>query len=549
MLTTRQITNHDEGQTNMLLDHEMTLSREMPSQDETQNASRRTFLKAAATVSAACFPNLVDHRRVRAESSQDELAYIDASEAIRRFEAGELSPVDLLKTQIARIERYNPQINCITHRHFEQALEAAELSEKRYREGIPRPLEGIPVAIKDENEVEGWQVTMGSLLLKDAEPSEEDAPIIDFLKKSGAVLHIQTTVPEFYLGPHTATRLWGVTRNPWNPEFTPGGSSGGSGAALAAGFATLATGSDMGGSIRIPSAQCGLYGFKPPFQRVATSETSYESLGPMARNLTDMLLMQNVISGPHPHAHSSLRPKLDYPLEYAPPSGMRVVVDHARGIGPSDSEVDQSMQVTISRLKALGCEVVVKDLQFKYQGDFPIWAKGLLSTSLGMMIQAAAERPDDITPYVREFVNKFQGELGPRQIGEAEQLQSQYQRRIQDEVFTAGFDAIVMPTMLTPFVPADWYTTQEKHFVYLNGKKQKNTWAFMATWIWNMLGRYPVMNMPVQVGKENMPLGIQIIGNTFDDLTCMRLAAGLEKLTPPLFAGNLKPALDDIKVR
>ncbi|MGB0599878.1 MAG: hypothetical protein ACPGLY_24600 [Rubripirellula sp.] len=115
MLTTRQITDHDEGQTKTSLDHEMPLSRETPSQDETQNASRRTLLKAAATVSATCFPNPVDHRRVRAESSQDELAYIDASEAIRHFKVGELSPVDLLKTQIARIEKCNPQINCITH--------------------------------------------------------------------------------------------------------------------------------------------------------------------------------------------------------------------------------------------------------------------------------------------------------------------------------------------------------------------------------------------------------------------------------------------------
>jgi len=527
----------------------VTQKHEILLQDETPNENRRCFLKTAATLSTACLPALLDTKTLHAGSSEDELAYLDATEAIRRFKAGVLSPVDLLKAQIARIERYNPSINCITHRHFEQAIKAAEESESRYRTGNARDLEGIPVAIKDENEVEGWQVTMGSMLLKDAEPAEEDAPIIDFLKKAGAVLHIQTTVPEFYLGPHTATRLWGVTRNPWNLQYTPGGSSGGSAAALAAGFTTLATGSDMGGSIRIPSAQCGLYGFKPPFQRVPTSETSYESLGPMARNLTDMLLMQNVISGPHPHAHASLRPKLEYPLEYSPPTGMRVVIDHARGIGPSDSEVDQAMQITISRLKKLGCEVVVKDLQFKYQGDFPTWAKGLLSSSLGMMIEAAAKRPDDITPYVREFVNKFQGQLGPRQVSEAEQLQSQYQRCIQKEVFTGGFDAIVMPTMLTPYVPADWYTSQEKHFVYINGKKQKNTWAFMATWIWNMLGRYPVMNMPVQVGKSNMPLGIQIIGNTFDDLTCMKLAAGLEKVTPPLFAGNRKPNFEEINAR
>jgi amidase len=119
---------------------------------------------------------------------------------------------------------------------------------------------------------------MGSLVYKDAPFAKENSPIIDALEATGAVLHIQTTVPEFYLSVSASTYAWGTTRNPWNLEYSPGGSSSGSGAALAAGFATLATGSDMGGSIRLPASQCRLYGFKPPFGRVATSDISYESL-------------------------------------------------------------------------------------------------------------------------------------------------------------------------------------------------------------------------------------------------------------------------------
>ena len=131
------------------------------------------------------------------------------------------------------------------------------------------------------------------------------------------MLHIQTTVPEFYLAGTTWTRLWGITRNPWNLQYTPGGSSGGSAAALAAGFTTLATGSDMGGSIRMPASQCGLYGFKPPFGRVPTSEVAYETNGPLARGFRDLALMQQVISGLHWKVHSSLRPKLDYPEQFS----------------------------------------------------------------------------------------------------------------------------------------------------------------------------------------------------------------------------------------
>ncbi|UCE64743.1 MAG: amidase [Nitrospirota bacterium] len=470
-----------------------------------------------------------------------ELAYMPAEEALKRFKAKKLSPVEVLKEQISRIEALNNKVNCITYKHFDEAMKSAKASEARYVKGTPRALEGVTVAIKDENQVKGWKVTMGSLLLKDAAPSEEDSAIIDFLKRAGAVLHIQTTVPEFYLGPHAATRLWGVTGTPWNLQYTCGGSSGGSGAALAAGFATLATGSDMGGSIRIPAAQSGVFGFKPPFQRVATSEIGYESLGPMARNLTDLLLMQNVICGPHLKVHASLRPKLEYPLQYESVKGMKVVVDYARSIGPLDGEIEKSIDSTIAMLKGLGCLVTVKDLGFKYEGDFPLWAKGLLSTGMGMLIEFASQNKEALTPYVREFVDKYQGNLGPKQAAEADALLARYHGNVQKEVFGAGYHALVMPTMLTPYVPADWYMDDEKYFVINNGKKQSRTWAFVATWVWNMLGRYPVMTVPVGLTKKRVPLGVQVIGNTFDDLTSMRLSAALEAVAPRLFSGKMMP--------
>ena len=163
------------------------------------------------------------------------------------------------------------------------------------------------------------------------------------LLSEGAILHIQTTVPELYIHSQTWSRLWGVTRNPWNLHYAVGGSSGGSGAALAAGFTTLATGSDMGGSIRIPASLCGLYGFKAPFGRVPTSETTFETLGPLARTFDDMVLMQNVITGPHPKVHAALRPKLDYPRTYGGLKGVRIALDYfeswiPEGIDPSVRE-------------------------------------------------------------------------------------------------------------------------------------------------------------------------------------------------------------------
>ena len=181
------------------------------------------------------------------------------------FRAKKASPVDLLKAQIERIEALNSKINCITDAHFDEARKEARESEARYRRGEARPLDGITVAIKDEFARPGWRITQGSLIYKDLPPATENAAIVDLLEAAGAVMPFQTTVPEFYLFLGASTRAWGTTRNPWNLEYSPGGSSAGSGAALAAGFATLALGSDMGGSIRIPAAQTGGYGFRPPF--------------------------------------------------------------------------------------------------------------------------------------------------------------------------------------------------------------------------------------------------------------------------------------------
>lgn len=261
---------------------------------------RRDFLRlsAIAAIEAGLFSIGFPRSSLAGAPAKEGLAYLTAVEQIQYFREGALSPVDVLTAQIERINKYNGplntsgrelkdylkfngQVNAVTYEHFGQAMQAAKEAEKRYKSGSARGLEGVTVAVKDENDVRGWRVTMGSVLLQDAPPAGENAAIIDMLLSEGAILHIQTTVPELYIHSQTWSRLWGVTRNPWNLHYAVGGSSGGSGAALAAGFTTLATGSDMGGSIRIPASLCGLYGFKAPFGRVPTSETTFETLGPL----------------------------------------------------------------------------------------------------------------------------------------------------------------------------------------------------------------------------------------------------------------------------
>lgn len=194
---------------------------------------------------------------------ENSLCYLTAEQALRCFRNRELSPVELMTAVINRTETVEPAINAFSFTYFEEALAAAQTAEKRYRDGTARPLEGIPLAVKDESYIEGQITTNGSLLLKD-NVANSTSIIIQRLLDAGAIVHARTTTPEFSVAVFTWSKLWGVTRNPWNLAITPGGSSGGSAASLAAGTTTLATGSDIGGSIRVPASLCGLVGYKAP---------------------------------------------------------------------------------------------------------------------------------------------------------------------------------------------------------------------------------------------------------------------------------------------
>ncbi|MGB3139882.1 MAG: amidase, partial [Aestuariivirga sp.] len=176
-----------------------------------------------------------------------DLAYASATELLKLFKARKASPVELLKAQIARTGKLNKEINCLADCYFDEALVKAKAAEQLYaKRGFkPRALEGIPLLVKDAQRVKGKRTTHGSLIFANNIDDHSD-PQIERLEKAGAIIFGRTTTPEFCLSGVTHSRMWGVTRNPWNLDYGPGGSSGGSGAALAAGFTTLATGTDIG---------------------------------------------------------------------------------------------------------------------------------------------------------------------------------------------------------------------------------------------------------------------------------------------------------------
>ena len=468
--------------------------------------------------------------------SDDLLCYASVDELIALFTAGEVSPVEVLNAQIARIEALNGAVNCITDEHFDTARAEARQSEERYRRGDARPLEGITVAMKDEFTRPGWRITQGSLLFKDSPPATENDAIVDALESAGAILPFQTTVPEFYLFLGASTRAWGTTCNPWNLRYSPGGSSAGSAAALAAGFATLAMGSDMGGSIRIPASQNGLYGFRPPFGRVASGEIPYSTSGPLARRFGDLVHFQNAIAGPSDKVMAAIRPRLDYPSQYPDISGWRVAVDWGAGIAEVIPSVRDAMLAGIAMLRDAGCVVEEVDCGFSKDERF-VFLSGLMSTSLGTFIDLAKAHRDVLSPYIAELLTLV-GDLGPQQAADAEALTELWHRQVQQRVFGNGYRIVLMPTMATPLVRADMFASHDDGV---------ETWEatgleFALTWPWNLLNRYPVVDVPLGLVAEGMPSGMQVIGQTFADLDTFQFAAAWSRLQPPMFAGERFPS-------
>ncbi len=492
---------------------------------------RRKLIKGAGAAVAA---SSLDAPVSRAEPG-DLLCYASVDDLMAMFRDGKASPVDLLNAQMKRIEALNAKVNCITYEHFDQAMKEARGSEDRYRRGDARPLEGITVAIKDEFGRPGWRVTQGSLIFKDSPPSTEKAAMIDLLEAAGAVMPFQTTVPEFYLFIGASTRAWGTTHNPWNLEYSPGGSSAGSAAALAAGFATLALGSDMGGSIRLPASQNGLYGFRPPFGRVASGEVPFATSGPLARRCDDLVHLQNAIVGPTDKVMAAIRPRLDYPYQYPDLSGWKIAVDWGAAIANVIPSVNEAMLKGLEALRGAGCVVDEVDCGFSKDQKF-VFMRGLMATSIGAINEIANAHRDQLSPYMAEVLDLV-GPVGPHQAEEAEVLLERLHRQVQERVFGKGYRVLLMPTIATPLVGADMFKSKENKVDVWAG----TGFGFALTWPWNLLNRYPIVDVPLGVVEDRMPSGMQVIGQTFTDLDTFQFAFNWSRLRPPLYADGRFP--------
>jgi amidase len=461
-----------------------------------------------------------------------ELHYISASEALKHFRARELSPVELMEAVIERSEAVEGQINAFTDTYFDEALEAARSAESRYsgRREQPRPLEGLPVSIKAEEAIAGQPSTQGSLLLK-GEVAGETSVFAQRHLDAGAIVHARTTLPEFACAGFTHTKLYGVTRNPYNLELAVGGSSGGSGASLAAGTSTLASGSDIGGSIRIPAAATGVVGFKPPYGRVASelpyNLDTYCHCGPMARTVADCALYENVVAGYDPTDAASLRERVTLPTEFESVKGMRLALSLDLGGWPVEDDVRANTLAAAEALREAGASVEEVDLKLPRKtvmraAAIHYW-NGFASD-----IYASVKDDERVNDYVINFIDSMRCAADGYTVGQGLAMEAELYMPVG--ALLERYDALLLPTSCQSSLTAgEPYLVDPERMA--DAPEEHSLLAFMTV-PFNIMSRCPVLAVPSGVGDRNAPVGLQIVGSAYDDLTPFRVGAALERERP-----------------
>ncbi|HZS82487.1 MAG TPA: amidase [Stellaceae bacterium] len=465
--------------------------------------------------------------------SDRELGYLSASELLDAYRRKTLSPVEATRAALSRIERLDRRLNAFCLVDAEGALAAARQSEARWAKGAPMGLlDGVPATVKDLFLTRGWPTLRGSKLVKRDQPWEEDAPAVARLREHGAVLLGKTTTPEFGWKALGDSPLTGVTRNPWNLEHTPGGSSAGAAAALAAGIGALALGTDGGGSIRIPGAFCGIAGLKPTFGRVPAYPASPMGLlshaGPMARSVADTALLLTVLAGTDARDPYRLPPEgRDYRDGIAGGvAGLRIALSLTLGYARVDPEIRAAVEAAAETFRALGAHVEAADPGFASPRDAftTLWTAGAA--------RVVANQP----PEARRLMDPgfaASVEMGATysavQYLEADAVRTALGQRMS--VFHERYDLLLTPTVAVPALPVGQDLTDPSRETY---------WIDWTpfSYPFNMT-RQPAATVPCGLTKSGLPIGLQIVGRLYEEPLVLRAARAFEATQTPLC-----PALD-----
>ena len=450
----------------------------------------------------------------------DELNWLSAREMMLRFAAGELSPVDVLEATLAQLQRVNPALNAICLLDEPLGRRLAEESTERWRRGAPLgPLDGVPVAIKDTAHVAGWPTRIGSHTTPTA-PSTEDTPGVARLREAGAVFFCKTTTPEFGWKGITHGPLTGVTRNPWDISRTPGGSSGGSAALVAAGVVPLATGGDGGGSIRIPAAFSGVFGLKPSYGVVPNFLGPMGTLavyGGLSRDVADSALLLNILTQPDARDSFAIPDRgIDY-LEGLDDgvAGLRIAWSPDLGFPVADPAVVAGMQPAIDALIKAGADV--KEVDLDLSGTQPtlevIWA----ASHAALVRDFDGEKLATLDPGLLRLVVSAQ-DISASELQAAYAEMRALSQRMQ--AFHQDYDLLLTPTIPITAFAAGIDTPDAARF------PQWFDWTPL-TWPFN-LTRQPAASVPCGF-VDGLPIGLQIVGPMFSEPAIFRASRCVEQ--------------------
>lgn len=450
----------------------------------------------------------------------DDLNWLSAREMVRRFAVGDLSPVDVLEATLAQLDAVNPVLNatCLSDEALGRRMAAA--SAERWRRGAPcGPLDGVPVAIKDTAHVAGWPTRIGSYATP-AAPSAEDTPGVARLREAGAVFFCKTTTPEFGWKGITHGPLTGITRNPWDTSRTPGGSSGGSAALVAAGVVSLATGGDGGGSIRIPAAFSGVFGLKASYGVVPNFPGPMGTLavyGGLSRDVADSALLLNVLTRPDARDSYAIPYRgIDYldGLDGGV-AGLRIAWSPDLGFAVTEPAVAAAMQPAIDALAKAGADVqqVALDLSGAKPALEAIWGAShaaLVRDFDGAQLAA-------LDPGLLRLVIAAQ-DISSRQLQAAYGEMRALSQRMQ--AFHRDYDLLLTPTIPIAAFAAGLDTPDAARF------PNWFDWTPL-TWPFN-LTRQPAASVPCGF-VEGLPIGLQIVGPMFSEPTILSASRCVEQ--------------------
>ena len=453
----------------------------------------------------------------------DQLVQLTIAEAARSFQAGELSPTELTRACLERIEALDARLNAFVTLLPEPAMAEAREAERRLGQGSRLgPLDGIPFAIKDLYETKGIRTTAGSKILADYLPAE-DATCVRRLREQGVVLLGKLNMHEWAFGGTTVVSHFGPTHNPWALDRITGGSSGGSGAALAASLCLGSLGSDTGGSVRMPASMCGIVGFKPTFGRVSTHGVvplsgSLDHAGPMTRTVEDAALVLQAIAGPDLNDPASQDvPVPDYSAALSGEvQGLRVGVPDKDVLSGLAKDVEAGFRAALRALESLGASLV--DVRIPTIQQAPaIWMAVAGPEAAAFHRQNLEERPEDFSEQVRL---RLQLGLQIRAVDYLQGLESQRRLRAEVEEQYAKIDVLATPTTAFTASRIEDELSASGREVHLH----------RFTCPFNLTGQ-PAITLPCGFDSQGLPVGLQIVGRPFDEETVLRVAHAYEQAT------------------